>query len=57
MLASALKRALLRGPLTGDEERTADQILVEHSWPHLAQQYEILIMNCRSQVRNPLAHD
>jgi glycogen synthase len=43
MLAGALKRALMRGPLTGDEERTVDQILVEHSWPHLAQQYEALM--------------
>jgi glycosyltransferase involved in cell wall biosynthesis len=46
MWASALQRALMRGPLTGEEERTADQILTEHSWPHLAHQYEALMMNC-----------
>jgi len=46
--ASALKTALMRGPLTGEEERTVDQILVEHSWPHLAQQYEDLMINSRS---------
>lgn len=49
MLARALKAALMRGPLTGAEERTADQILVEHSWPNLARQYEVLMMNCRAR--------
>ena len=47
MLAGALKRALSRGPLTADEERTADQIMVEHSWPHLSHQYEVLMTACR----------
>jgi glycosyltransferase involved in cell wall biosynthesis len=46
-LASALKRALSRGPLTDDEERIADQILAEHSWPYLSREYEVLMMASR----------
>lgn len=46
-LAGALHRALSRGPLTGDEERIADQVLIEHSWPSLSHEYEVLMMSSR----------
>lgn len=49
MWASALKRALSRGPLTADEERVAGQILAEHSWPHLSHEYEVLMLKSRSR--------
>jgi len=48
MLGSVLKQALSRGPLTGDEERIAEEIILEHSWPHLAHEYEALMMACWS---------
>jgi glycosyltransferase involved in cell wall biosynthesis len=47
--AAGISRALSRGPYTQDDDVVAGKILTEHSWPRLAREYELLLMNSRDQ--------
>jgi D-inositol-3-phosphate glycosyltransferase len=48
--AMAITRALSRGLLTDQDERAVDRILADHTWPHLAHEYEVLMMSCLRQI-------